>query len=391
LSPRWSKSEKRPKRAGPKDFRRLPETEREVVFFAEGGSYAPHLVPIAEELVARGVPVAYLTSDAGDPTFDLESDRLRVFDVGTGTKRSFLMQNLEARVVVSTTPRLGTIHLPRSVNASSYGTQYVHVFHSMVSTHMIYDADAFDGYDVMFCVGSFMVDEIRTREQQAGLRAKRLFEHGFTRLDSIRARKSASSIRREDDLVVVAPSWGPTCIIESCGSAVVRALRDAEMRVIVRPHPMTTSRSPAAVERLAAEFATDGGVVFETDVTSQDSLERAGMMVSDWSGAALEYAFADDRPVLFVDVPRKVNNHGYEALGITPFEVSVRARIGAVCAPDRLDRLAELVTRTQAAREDRAAEIAEVRRQSVYNVDRSIAAAAEEIVAMTSRSSEHSG
>jgi YidC/Oxa1 family membrane protein insertase len=260
----------------------------------------------------------------------------------------------------------------------------------MVSTHMIYDADAFDGYDVMFCVGSFMFDEIRARENAAGLRPKRLVEHGFTRLDSIRAHKATSTIHRDDDLVVVAPSWGPTCIIESCGPAVVRALRASGMRVIVRPHPMTISRNAAAVEQLSAAFATDAGVAFETDVTSQDSLERAGMMVSDWSGAALEYAFADDRPVLFVDVPRKVNNPGYEALGITPFEVSVRERIGAVCAPDRLDQLAEMVVATRVAREDRAAEIAEVRRQSVFNVDRSVEAAAEEIVAMTTRSSERS-
>ena len=58
-------------------------------------------------------------------------------------------------------------------------------------------------------------------------------------------------------------------------------------------------------------------------------------MVSDWSGAALEYAFGLERPVLFVDVPRKVNNPEYERLGIEPFEASVREQIGRVVAPER--------------------------------------------------------
>ena len=31
-------------------------------------------------------------------------------------------------------------------------------------------------------------------------------------------------------------------------------------------------------------------------------------MVSDWSGVAMEFAFGLERPVLFIDVPRKTNN-----------------------------------------------------------------------------------
>ena len=31
-------------------------------------------------------------------------------------------------------------------------------------------------------------------------------------------------------------------------------------------------------------------------------------MVSDWSGAALEYSFGLKKPVIFLDLPKKVNN-----------------------------------------------------------------------------------
>ena len=68
-------------------------------------------------------------------------------------------------------------------------------------------------------------------------------------------------------------------------------------------------------------------------------------MVSDWSGAALEYAFGLERPVLFVDVARKVNNPDYEALGIEPFEVGIRERIGRVVAPDDLAAIVPAVAR----------------------------------------------
>ena len=54
--------------------------------------------------------------------------------------------------------------------------------------------------------------------------------------------------------------------------------------------------------------------------------------MSDWSGVALEYAFGLVRPVLFVDVPRKVNNAEYERLGIEPIEASIREKVGRVVA-----------------------------------------------------------
>ena len=37
---------------------------------------------------------------------------------------------------------------------------------------------------------------------------------------------------------------------------------------------------------------------------------------------------------MLVDVPRKVNNQGYEEIEIEPFEVQVREQIGAVLKPD---------------------------------------------------------
>lgn len=62
----------------------------------------------------------------------------------------------------------------------------------------------------------------------------------------------------------------------------------------------------------------------------QDSLHDSDMMISDWSGAALDYAFGLNKPVCFVDVPKKVNNPDYDALDIEPFESMIRNKIGGL-------------------------------------------------------------
>ncbi len=63
------------------------------------------------------------------------------------------------------------------------------------------------------------------------------------------------------------------------------------------------------VKRLVAE--QDRRFQLETNIATNDSFCAADLMISDWSGAALEFAFATERPGLFVDVPRKVNNPDY--------------------------------------------------------------------------------
>ena len=111
-------------------------------------------------------------------------------------------------------------------------------------------------------------------------------------------------------------------------------------------------------------------MVIDRDIAATKSLAESDLMVSDWSGAALEYAFGFERPVLFVDVERKVNNPDYEAYGIEPFEVGIRERIGGVVAPDDLAALAPAVHALVADAPAWPARLAAIRDESIFNVGR---------------------
>src|SRR5688572_23406903 len=131
---------------------------------------------------------------------------------------------------------------------------------------------------------------------------------------------------------------------------------------------MTRKESPAALAALTERFSAHPHFELDDNIAAQESLHRSDVMVSDWSGAALEYAFGLERPVLFVDVPRKVNNPHYEDLGIEPFEVAVRERIGRVVSPDALDAAPAAVAALVAEPDAFAAEIRRVRDESICNV-----------------------
>jgi YidC/Oxa1 family membrane protein insertase len=357
-------------------FARLPADERRLVFYSEGPSSWPHLGPLLSELASRHrIEPPYVTSTAQDPGLALGGP---AFQVGDRAARDYLFRTAQAGVWVMTTPDLGTFQVKRS----AHPVHYVYVHHSMVSTHMIYREQAFDGFDEVFCVGPHHVAEIRAREKLEGLRAKELFAHGYGRLDALMRTVAEAGPRPpvgDRPSVLVAPSWGEHGLLETLGVEVVRALEGAGCDVTVRPHPRTRALRPDALDAISAAFAGSERVVLDEDIAGFASLLAADVMVTDWSGAALEFAFGCERPVLFVDVPRKVNNPSYERLGIDPVEVSLREELGRLLPADRVAEAGEAALALAADRDARAAGLREARSRWVFNPGRSAEAGAARI------------
>jgi hypothetical protein len=89
-------------------------------------------------------------------------------------------------------------------------------------------------------------------------------------------------------------------------------------------------------------------------------------MISDWSGAALEYAFGLEKPVIFIDVPRKVNNPEYTNISAEPFEVWVRDKIGDVVSVDQLFQVPQFLSKFLSS-DNKQNKITSLREDYLYN------------------------
>ena len=364
----------------------MPQNKRIIVFYSEGPTYWVHLEPLVRHLLSdHDVPVCYLSSSPADPGLDFLGGHGAAFLIGDGAVRNVLFKNFPSGVLVMTMPDLQSFHIERSVHP----VHYVYVHHSIVSTHMVYRPEAFDHFDTIFCVGPHHISETRKREQQCGLPAKNLFEHGYGRLDSISAtasarpqstRSAAAPLR-----LLLAPSWGEHGLLETQGLALVEILLRAGFHLTVRPHPQTARLSPTVIAALRKRYSHHSAFVFEEDVASAESLYSADIMISDWSGAALEFAYGLERPVLFVDVPRKVRNPGYASLDIDPLEVRVRDVIGEILAIDRLEEAPQYIKKLNDDRHLVRERIRDSRRRWVYNRGKSGALGAARLVEIAAR------
>ena len=127
------------------------------------------------------------------------------------------------------------------------------------------------------------------------------------------------------------PSWGDQVTIESgVGEKLVDQLLERKYRVTLRPHPQTLKFHRDRVEAIVLKHAKNPCFDFEDNVAGQGSLHSSDMMISDWSGAALDYAFGLRKPVMFIDVPRKINNPEYKKVSLEPIEAAIRTKIGII-------------------------------------------------------------
>ena len=82
---------------------------------------------------------------------------------------------------------------------------------------------------------------------------------------------------------------------------------------------------------------------FENNVMGRESLHNSDIMISDWSGAALDYAFGLNKPVIFLDLKKKINNADYEEIQLEPLEISIRKEIGQIVTIQDTDLISKVI------------------------------------------------
>jgi YidC/Oxa1 family membrane protein insertase len=311
-----------------RDFRKLfsPQfkEKRRLVFYSERDIYYLFFESYIKHVLAHSdLHVTNLTSDPRDPVFALASERFHPLYISLSLVAC--IGNLEANALVMTMPDLDNFHVKRSKNA----LEHVYLFHSMGSTHLQYSKHAFDAYDTIFCIGPQDEGELRRAEEVYGLHPRNLVRCGYGRVEDIYRQWQARTPSADHvSTLLVAPSWHPGNILETCIEDILRGLAESEHRVIVRPHPETIARDPKLIQRLKGVVAGNNRFQLEMEMTRRTSILEADLLVTDWSAISYEYAFGTERPVLFVNTECKVFNQDYRELGIEPMELTVRDKIG---------------------------------------------------------------
>ena len=376
-----------------KKFEGLKQNERDVVFYSENENSMLIFKSLISELTNKhNLNICYVTSSKDESILKKPNNRIKSFFIGDGVVRTKFFLNLKAKILIMTMPDLETFHIKKS---KVYPVHYVYLFHSMVSTHLIYRRSALEHFDSIFCVGNYQLDEIRSTEKLYNLKPKNLIRYGYGHLDNLLEKYSKRILlpkNNENKLhILLAPSWSDDGLFENIGEKVIDILLREGYKVTFRPHPMTQKKSKKKIDRMTEKFSKNESFLLEQNIFNFDSFLFSDIMITDWSGAALEFAFAFEKPVLFIDVPKKINNPEYEKIPQVPIEVSIREKIGKIILPTDLELIPNEIKMLYGQTKELRDKITKIRNELIFNVGESKKDGAEEIIKLLNERESYSG
>jgi hypothetical protein len=252
-------------------------------------------MPVVKEFESRRIELLYLTSSRDDPVFNADLQYTKAEYIGEGNKAFARLNFLSADFVLATTPGLDVYQWKRSKTVRHYG-HVVHGFGDM-SLYEIFGSDYFDS---VLLLGDYQYSDIRALEKLRSLPEKELVTVGFSYMDAcVEKIKSLPKIE-SSFTVLVSPSWGKSSLLSRYGTKLLDPLVKTGWHLIVRPHPQSLIIDKKMMKDLAEKYKNNVNLEWDYEHENIFSLNKADIMISDFSSIIFEYIYLFNRPVLYV-------------------------------------------------------------------------------------------
>ena len=306
--------------------------KKEIVFFVENKSYVPYLKSVIDKISAESTCVNIITEN--DVNIFDNQNLIRVYKFNLNFTKILAFNLVHCNLLVTTSPDLGTSEIKKNKNCKCY----YYIFHSLVSTPIIYKDKSFKNFDLIACATSYQKKELEKEETTFQNISKKTFlEAGypFFEVMNLDAHKSF-----EKNSILIAPSWNAKIenYYSKFFSEIVKKFLDNDIKVIFRPHPQYKKKNLEDLINFEKKFISNKNFIFDHS-SNFDILSKVEFLLTDWSGISFEFSYINKRPVIFLEVPRKVHNEKNflnNDLKDGVVEFSKRNEIGVVC-DDTLD------------------------------------------------------
>ena len=345
--------------------------KRNIVFYSEGGHYWSTFKSVIEELLSQGVECSYYSSDKNDEGLKYESSKLETMFIGNGQYSQMSLNYLKAKILVMTTPQLDVLHLKKSKDVD----YFVHLIHSPIDVFK-YRPFSFDFFDCIMCSGYYQIDHLRMIEKERNLKSKNLLETGLVYFDELLKTKqemnSLNDGKNDQKIILVAPTWGRSSLLNIAGFNSIKILIDAGFEVILRPHPQSYISDLKLIKEIELKCNKSDQVSIDNNPSAQESMEKAHLMISDVSGIIFDFTFVYEKPVvtfkslLDQDSLLEINKINKEKADKTKiWEIENKSKISTEINVSDINNLPEIIKET--LQKDFQSSIKKLRSASVFN------------------------
>ena len=295
-----------------------------VVLFTDSKRYWDMFRPICEELEKRECNAVYWTCSKDDPALKTAYKYVKCEYIGEINRAAARLNVMSAKICLTTTPGLDVYQWKRSKSTD----WYVHVIHG-IGDATCYRMFGLERFDAILLAGDHQIQELKELASVRGQEPKEMLLVGESHLDYLKKRHEEGIRDNTTGLtVLLAPSWGASSILVRYGEKIINSLLDTGYSIIIRPHPQSMTSDKSVIDSLMARYNDSGKLVWDFNNDNFDSLNRADIMISDFSSVIWDYTLIFDKPVIYADVSFDADPYDLAWLNKERWDMQVLPEVG---------------------------------------------------------------
>lgn len=277
----------------------------DIVLHSEGSRYFSTFKNIIEYFSEKKIKITYITAQKDDIAFQLNNPYVEVFCPGNEYQTYTFLNNLDADIVISTTPNLDIYMWKKSKKVK----KYIHIFHSPTSIDF-YEKYGLSYYDIIFSA----VDKTKNAQcyldKKRNCKEKEYYNIGCPYLDELYKESKSFPKTENTTTVLYAPSWGSRSSLNTIGKNIISSLISQGINVIFRPHPQSFISDKDLITSIINDFNNNSLFLLDNKTSGLISMNNSDAIITDFSGILFDYKILFNKPIFLAS--NNINIHGYE-------------------------------------------------------------------------------
>jgi YidC/Oxa1 family membrane protein insertase len=346
-------------------------------FYSESIFYQKNYLDFINEITNKFKKdkIYYLSSDETDVI--KHNKRVVNIYIGRGFVRFLFFILIKSKYFFMTLTDLNNHELKKS----TFVQNYIYIFHSTISLFRGYTKGAFDHYDTFFSTGSVCTEELEKIIENRSLKNKKIEKVGYFLFDRLHNQTKNYS---KNNYVLIAPSWNlnsENFFEIDCLNLIIYLL-NKNYDVILRPHPEHFKRNEKYLNLIKKSTASFQNFKFDFEPDNIVSISESNILITDYSGIAIEYTLINEKPVIYFDKYPKKHNKKFEELYKTKIliEDEIKVLFGKSFQKKKFNNLDKEISFLKKDFKLKIGNLRKYRQKKFYNFKKSVKIAVSKLV-----------
>jgi CDP-glycerol glycerophosphotransferase (TagB/SpsB family) len=119
-----------------------------------------------------------------------------------------------------------------------------------------------------------------------------------------------------------------------------------DWNIIIRPHPQSLISEKKLMESIKSKYSNNNNVIWDNNVNNLISLNKADILISDFSGIIFDYAFLFDKPFIYTEYEQNREIYDYSDLSHDTWKTEVLKQIGVELKKDNFKNIVNIINKT---------------------------------------------